>query len=87
MSKRSERKNKADKRRTEIAEELRQYMAEVAGTTEDKYSWSTVLREAEEWLRRRRKMFPQEAHMYLSGARQLQRELVKILKEKKGGEK
>ena len=87
MSGRSERKEKADKRREEIAEELRQFLAKVLDTTKGGagYRWEEAIKEGEIWIIRKTKQYPHEAHMYRMAARMLQDRIIKAMKWKKFG--
>ena len=84
---RKEKKEKADKRRLEIASSLREYMQEVAkGITDEAMKadvhrqWAYILTEGEQWMQRRIKLFPQEAHMYKSAAIIVKNSILEVLK-------
>jgi aminopeptidase C len=82
---RKEKKEKADKKRLEITNNLHQYLTTMYGTAlgEPPEKWNIALKKADEWVSSRIRLFPQDAHMYRSAAVILKN----IIKEafKKGG--
>jgi len=85
---RKERKEKADKRRLEIARSLQKYMKEVAESISDESikadphrRWAYILKKGDEWVGSRIKLFPQEAHMYRSAAIMVKDGILEVLKE------
>ena len=87
---RKERKEKADKKRFEIAGFLRKYMKEVADDISDEEikadphrKWVHILTEGDFWVQKRMKLFPQEAHMYRSAAYIVKNAILKALKDGK----
>ena len=87
---RKERKEKADKKRLEIAWFLRNYMKEVAEGISDEEieldlhrKWVHILTQGDLWVQKKMKLFPQEAHMYRSAAYIVKNAILKALKDGK----
>lgn len=76
MSTRAIKKEIADKRRLELKEELRLYMAKAIDEEKGKprEKLAAALLSADEWLKFRTHRFPTEAHMYRSAFLMLKRE-------------
>ena len=84
---RKEKREKADKRRLEIAKSLQRYMKKVAESISDEAikadphrRWEHILRAGDRWVQDRMKLLPQEAHMYRSAAIMVNNWLLEILK-------
>jgi len=86
---RKEKKEKADKKRLEIAKSLLAYMKEVAKTISDEKlktdphnRWKYILERGDRWVNDHMKLYPQEAHMYKSAAIMANNWIVEVLKDK-----
>lgn len=85
---RKERKERADRRRLEIAGSLRRYMKEVAEDISDvameaDIRWVHILTKGDLWVQEKMKQFPQEAHMYRSAAFIVKSAILEELKKEK----
>ena len=85
---RKEKKEKADKKRLEIAQSLLRYMKIVAGEISDEkmktdphHRWAHILTKGDEWVSSRMRIYPQEAHMYRSAAIMAKNWILEVLKK------